>query len=231
MALRSFVGSLATLTTSVVNLTVLMVLRGEPGWICLMCCNADILFCVLVLHWVTSKDKPASYASTHASRGGTLDAASDKGGASQRHSIVAAPEQLSSRGRDTKDNIVSQTIKTQHTDPSIWPYEHSPISPTSPVAAKLPGSVTTEIRSSHVHYATTRSKSKNGRLHKSRDDGNSECGDEVELHKIHVQREVCIDSNSSGESGSERGSKSEGRKESVEDAWGMGRSVSAEKMV
>jgi hypothetical protein len=57
MAKRSLVGSLATLTTSVINLTILMVLKGEPGWICLMCCNADILFCVLVLHWVTSKDK------------------------------------------------------------------------------------------------------------------------------------------------------------------------------
>jgi hypothetical protein len=231
MAFRSLVGSLATLTTSVVNLTVLMVLRGEPGWICLMCCNADILFCVLVLHWVTSKDKPASYASTHASRGGTLDVSSGKRGASQHHSMATAPEQLPSRDQDTKDNnIISQTSETQHNDASIWPYEHSPTSPTSPVAAKLPGSVVTEIRSSHAHHATTRSKSRNGRLHKSRDGNSSECGDEVELHKIHVQREVCIDSNSSGESGSERGFKSEERKESVEDAW-MGRSVSAEKMV
>ncbi|KAH7095076.1 hypothetical protein FB567DRAFT_20009 [Paraphoma chrysanthemicola] len=57
MAFRSFVGSCATLTTSVVNLTVLMVLKGEPGWICLMVCNADILFCVLVLHWVSSKEQ------------------------------------------------------------------------------------------------------------------------------------------------------------------------------
>ena len=231
MAFRSLVGSLATLTTSVANLTVLMVLRGEPGWICLMCCNADILFCVLVLHWVTSKDKPSSYVSTHASRAGTPDASQGKRRASQRHIMVAAPEKLSSRNRDTKDsNIISQTIETQNNDPSIWPYEHSPAFPTSPVAAKLPGSVVTEIRSSHAHHATTRSKSKIGRLHKSLDDNNSDCGDEVELHKIHVQREVCIDSNSSGESGSERGFKSEERKESVEDAW-MGRSVSAEKMV
>ncbi|KAH7327186.1 hypothetical protein BKA65DRAFT_63729 [Rhexocercosporidium sp. MPI-PUGE-AT-0058] len=56
VAVRSFVGSIATLTSSVVNLTVLMVLKGEAAWICLMCCNADILFSVLVLHWVTSKD-------------------------------------------------------------------------------------------------------------------------------------------------------------------------------
>ncbi|KAG9240333.1 hypothetical protein BJ878DRAFT_546356 [Calycina marina] len=53
---RSFIGSLATLTSSVVNLTVLMVLNGEQAWICLMLCNADILFSVIVLHWVTSKD-------------------------------------------------------------------------------------------------------------------------------------------------------------------------------
>jgi hypothetical protein len=33
-----------------------MVLKGEPGWICLMCCNADVLFSVLVLHWVTQVD-------------------------------------------------------------------------------------------------------------------------------------------------------------------------------
>ncbi|KAK7621600.1 hypothetical protein IWX48DRAFT_411693 [Phyllosticta citricarpa] len=56
MAIRTFFGSCATLTSSVTNLTILMVLIGEPGWICLMCCNADILFSVIVLHWVTSFD-------------------------------------------------------------------------------------------------------------------------------------------------------------------------------
>jgi hypothetical protein len=63
VTLRSFVGSLATLTSSVVNLTVLMVLKGEAAWICLMCCNADVLFSVLVLHWVTSKDKASTTSS------------------------------------------------------------------------------------------------------------------------------------------------------------------------
>ncbi|XTI95342.1 hypothetical protein V2W45_1016071 [Cenococcum geophilum] len=56
VALRTFIGSCATLTSSVVNITVLMVLEGEPAWICMMCCNADILFSVLVLHWVSSPD-------------------------------------------------------------------------------------------------------------------------------------------------------------------------------
>ncbi|KAG9242111.1 hypothetical protein BJ878DRAFT_517192 [Calycina marina] len=57
IVLRTFVGSCATLVSSVVNLTVMMVLGGEPGWICLLCCNLDIFFSVLVLHWLTSKDK------------------------------------------------------------------------------------------------------------------------------------------------------------------------------
>ena len=72
VALRTFVGSCATLTSSVVNLTVLMVLEGEPGWVCLMCCNADILFSVVVLHWVTAIDSSSRYnssANAHAAPG------------------------------------------------------------------------------------------------------------------------------------------------------------------
>jgi hypothetical protein len=41
VALRTFIGSCATLTSSVANITVLMVLEGEPGWVCMMCCNSD----------------------------------------------------------------------------------------------------------------------------------------------------------------------------------------------
>jgi len=60
VALRTFIGSCCTLTSSVVNLTVVMVLNGEPGWICLMCCNIDIFFSILVLHWITSKDNAST---------------------------------------------------------------------------------------------------------------------------------------------------------------------------
>ena len=42
-----------------------MVLKGEPGWICLMCCNADILFSVVVLHWVTKVDRTPNLSSNH----------------------------------------------------------------------------------------------------------------------------------------------------------------------
>ncbi|KAJ4990722.1 hypothetical protein SVAN01_03731 [Stagonosporopsis vannaccii] len=220
MAFRSLVGSLATLTTSVANLTVLMVLRGEPGWICLMCCNADILFCVVVLHWVTSKDKPSSYASTRGSRGNTntnATATATADGPRSSSVIVVTPEKRPS-------SLAQQEVVHFAPDGNpklIWPYD-SHQQPASPEAARLPGSVTTEIRSANV---AVRSKSRNGRvLHKSRDEG--EDGDEVELRKIHVQREVCIDSGD-GEGVFGR----QGRSASVEDAWGVQRSVSAEKMV
>ncbi|PMD35240.1 hypothetical protein L207DRAFT_516175 [Hyaloscypha variabilis F] len=64
VALRTFIGSCATLTSSVVNLTFVMVLNGEPGWICLMCCNIDIFFSVLVLHWITSKDNASTISTS-----------------------------------------------------------------------------------------------------------------------------------------------------------------------
>jgi hypothetical protein len=56
-----------------------MVLKGEAAWICLMCCNADVLFSVLVLHWVTSKDS-SSTSSTARSGYGTRSAYTSKAG-------------------------------------------------------------------------------------------------------------------------------------------------------
>ncbi|KAL3425513.1 hypothetical protein PVAG01_02304 [Phlyctema vagabunda] len=69
---RTFVGSVGTLTSSVANLTVIMVLQGEPAWICFICCNAEILFAVLVLHWVTNKDKQKAGTGSGASKSRTL---------------------------------------------------------------------------------------------------------------------------------------------------------------
>ena len=129
---------------------------------------------------------------------------------------LAIPEKAASRDCKGADEIVELESQTSHLP--VWPYEQAPASPTH---AKLPSSVTTEIRSTHVHQhhtSTTRSKSLNGRvLHKSRD-GGSDCGDEVELHKIHVQTEVCIDNESS--TGEGRWSQKDMRSASMEDAWG-----------
>ncbi|KAF3925006.1 hypothetical protein AA313_de0202902 [Arthrobotrys entomopaga] len=57
MAKRTFWGSAATLISTVANLTTLVILRGhEPGWVCFACCNADVVFSAIVLHWVTTTD-------------------------------------------------------------------------------------------------------------------------------------------------------------------------------
>jgi len=61
VAFRTFIGSVATTLSSITNLSVLMALDGEPGWVCLMCCNLDIAFSAMVVHWVTSKDKTAVF--------------------------------------------------------------------------------------------------------------------------------------------------------------------------
>ncbi|XP_044724510.1 uncharacterized protein HRG_02406 [Hirsutella rhossiliensis] len=68
VAFRTFCGAVFTSLSSIVNLTVLMVLDGEPGWVCLMCCNCDILFSAVVIQWVTSRDNAGTSSST-SSRG------------------------------------------------------------------------------------------------------------------------------------------------------------------
>ncbi|TDZ66011.1 hypothetical protein CTRI78_v003326 [Colletotrichum trifolii] len=94
VALRTFIGALCTLTSSIVNLTVLMVLNGEPGWVCLMCCNSDILFSAVVVQWVTSKDNAATQGSSGNSRNGNLFVVDDfRGGPEASYSPHPSPSQ------------------------------------------------------------------------------------------------------------------------------------------
>ncbi|TIA07060.1 hypothetical protein D6C80_09991 [Aureobasidium pullulans] len=58
VVVRTFVGSCATLALSITNLTVIAILDGEPGYICLCLCNLDILCTTLILHWVSSVNAP-----------------------------------------------------------------------------------------------------------------------------------------------------------------------------
>ncbi|PHH89738.1 hypothetical protein CDD83_5390 [Cordyceps sp. RAO-2017] len=93
VAFRTFCGAVCTLLSSILyppfslptwrsassarssahardrNLGVLMALDGEPGWVCLMCCNSDILFSAIVIQWVTSKDHAGSSSTPSSSRG------------------------------------------------------------------------------------------------------------------------------------------------------------------
>jgi hypothetical protein len=41
MVFRTFIGSLATLMSTIVNIIVMTVLNGEPAWMCFMFCNCD----------------------------------------------------------------------------------------------------------------------------------------------------------------------------------------------
>ncbi|KAK0635044.1 hypothetical protein B0T17DRAFT_650122 [Bombardia bombarda] len=81
VAMRTFVGCVCTLTSSIANLSVLMALDGEPGWVCLMCCNSDILFSAIVIQWVTSRDSmsPASSDSLSLSQPNHVPPADDMG--------------------------------------------------------------------------------------------------------------------------------------------------------
>ncbi|KAH8658091.1 hypothetical protein BX600DRAFT_468643 [Xylariales sp. PMI_506] len=53
LAIRTIVGGICTLFSSLINITVLSVLDGEISWICLLCCTSDVVFSALIIHWVT----------------------------------------------------------------------------------------------------------------------------------------------------------------------------------
>ncbi|QDS77491.1 hypothetical protein FKW77_000158 [Venturia effusa] len=56
MARRTLVGCMVSLACTIMNLVVLVILDGEPAWLCLMLCNSDVLMNVLVIHWVAHAD-------------------------------------------------------------------------------------------------------------------------------------------------------------------------------
>jgi hypothetical protein len=224
MAKRSLVGSLATLTTSVINLTILMVLKGEPGWICLMCCNADILFCVLVLHWVTSKDTqsgPTSQQSgagidTIGSRSGTRsgqrrsskmiygDEADEK--KSEIITIKAISEDSTQNTNSINDSHNNSGRSSRRPSLNIFPSTMSNNPHHRPQTSPRLGlsSVTTECKSSlppSKIRAPSRLRAPSRGLYRT--PTREEFGDEVELNNIRVQtihtREVEV-----GDDGRER---------------------------
>lgn len=84
-----------------------MALNGEPGWVCLMCCNCDstlpdlhlylplrvwlsltwlVIFSAVVIQWVTSRDN-AGTSSTTSPGGGTRNGRSCHGGHNQEAAL------------------------------------------------------------------------------------------------------------------------------------------------
>ncbi|KAL1892275.1 hypothetical protein Cpir12675_004598 [Ceratocystis pirilliformis] len=100
VATRTFIGAVCTLVSSITNLTVLMALSGEPGWICLICCNSDILFSVLVIQWVTSKDN----AGTSDSVNRPNCSADHTNGDSEDHALSYIDKSDNLRSRSTRQS-------------------------------------------------------------------------------------------------------------------------------
>ncbi|KAI8960617.1 hypothetical protein F5Y11DRAFT_358341 [Daldinia sp. FL1419] len=118
-AIRPFVGALCTTASSIVNLVVLMVLNGEPGWIFLACCNADsdrltnrliVLLSTLVIQWVTSRDGDSCTNS--------LPTSSDP--SDSQATYRSPPRALSLSRRRGQKLTISRPLKTTSTSQ----YEH-----------------------------------------------------------------------------------------------------------
>lgn len=104
MAFRTFIGACCTLVSSIVNLTVLMVLNGEPGWVCLMCCNSDILFSAIVIQWVTSRDSAGSSSQPNSAVQGDYQGGTHP--SMGLHPINPGPRPKSPAGTDAEVSLV-----------------------------------------------------------------------------------------------------------------------------
>ncbi|KAJ4246864.1 hypothetical protein NW762_013416 [Fusarium torreyae] len=118
LALRTFIGACCTLTSSIINLTVVMVLNGEPGWVCLMCCSTDVLFSAIVIQWITSQDNDSFSSQVNSS--GRVE--SSYGSRSTAHHMnhfreMRAPNAVN-HGNDNDDeiNLVTLSRATCSTD-------------------------------------------------------------------------------------------------------------------
>ncbi|KAI2631932.1 hypothetical protein GGR54DRAFT_645920 [Hypoxylon sp. NC1633] len=123
VAMRTFIGALCTASSSIVNITVLMLFDGEPGWICLTCCNAEILFSALIIQWVTSGTQPGVLGSASTSppapSSSPSTASDNKSKNIAYHATPSPPPATPSRRRSQKLSI-SLPLKTTSTSQ----YEH-----------------------------------------------------------------------------------------------------------
>jgi hypothetical protein len=156
-----------------------MVLKGEPAWICFTICNADILFCISVLHWVTSKERNGEEGSVTRSTG------MSKGGI--RSTRAGNPMTIGSQ--TTRSNRMSTIVDAHEKD---GPIKFTVTSPEGKSVSgnRGPATITTEcVAGSGRHLGGSSWDAVDARA------GVRE--DEVELNNIHVHtiqtREVEID--------------------------------------
>ncbi|RDW63740.1 hypothetical protein BP6252_11285 [Coleophoma cylindrospora] len=174
VTVRTFIGSLSTLTSSVVNLTVLMALRGEPAWICLMCCNIDILFSTCVLHWITNNDtvkaesEPTSIDTSDASK------SPDQLAPDQLTRCCEHPLRLPPRQRTSLDTPIDITPPTPTIEEKKAPLLI--LTPSNPSPSSSPGQLRKGpdrgdkapkgcLEASALYYATREFKRRTGQFH------------------------------------------------------------------
>ncbi|KAH6658237.1 hypothetical protein BKA67DRAFT_656445 [Truncatella angustata] len=56
LVFRTFIGAVTSTITCALNIIIMMALNGEPGWVCLMSCNIDLLFDAIIVQYVTTRD-------------------------------------------------------------------------------------------------------------------------------------------------------------------------------
>ncbi|KAF6836589.1 hypothetical protein CPLU01_03624 [Colletotrichum plurivorum] len=57
LAFRTLLGAVLAVTVSMANLSILVALGGEVFWLCLACCNADVLVTAFLIRWVNSRGR------------------------------------------------------------------------------------------------------------------------------------------------------------------------------
>ncbi|KAF3234932.1 hypothetical protein EYR41_004233 [Orbilia oligospora] len=126
MAFKTFCGSCATLISSVANLMTLILLKGEPGWICLLLCNGDILFSALVLHAITNKDHQRTRATNGYGSGNNIamENATEPG---TRMSSTAEPHRQQSSMVATNTTLISPQPGITYATDTFRPLPRIPV--------------------------------------------------------------------------------------------------------
>ncbi|EGX53141.1 hypothetical protein AOL_s00006g519 [Orbilia oligospora ATCC 24927] len=126
MAFKTFCGSCATLISSVANLMVLILLKGEPGWICLLLCNGDILFSALVLHAITNKDHQGT-RTTNGYDSGNNSVMEDATEPGTRMSSTAKPHRQQSSVVATNTTLIASQPSTTYATDIFRPLPRIPV--------------------------------------------------------------------------------------------------------
>jgi hypothetical protein len=134
-----------------------------------MCCNADILFCVLVLHWVTSKEQKEE---------DSLARSTGAAGSKANHTATIGSHM--SRSRRVSITVVEEELEKANSN--------GVKRPDSAMNNRLnvPATITTECISAKKDSPSGFTRYRRGNEWEVNEPGKGQREDEVELRNIHV---------------------------------------------